>query len=740
MAELPSSAEKALQKLKEQLTCPVCLEHYKNPKLLQCFHVFCEGCLQALLARNSQQQQVDCPNCRQPTPLPENGVPGLRGAFLVHHLFDIHDTLEKVSAPAKAQCQKCKKRESSCYCRTCKFVCEKCKDVHSEWEDLASHEIISLEQLTTNVMNHVSPAKKELPCPSHPEKQVDLYCETCEEMICRDCIVRVHRDHQYDLVRAAFPKHRDEIEASLEPVQAQLASVNKSLEGLDILCTTINDQRQSLKAKVKSTMHQIHQALEKREEELVLEIDQMANQKLKTTAAERDQLELVATRLSSCREFVQESLQTGSQEEVLAIKKNVVHQIKEMTGELKPDMLERANMKFCNEKKEELIQTCHEFGEIVALPTDLDKCVAEGEGLHIAVLGKKATATIHLRSSKGKSCKKAVDVRCELVSKDGSTRVRGKANQNGDKCTISYQAQCSGQHRLYVQVEGENIAGSPFNISAFPTTATETIGGLKHPWGVAVTSQGQVVISESQRNCITLVNKNGGKRSFGSKGSGPGKLHGPVYVACTSSGELIVCNYHGNTIQKYSLDGRSVAHVEARGDGAVQPFHPMGIAVHPHTNKVYVSDYSNDLIQIFNPDLTHSGSFGDTGSGNGQFSNHPHSISFGSTGNLFVADCDNNRVQVFTAAGEYIYQFKEKDGGERLNTPVGIALDANDIVYISERSSHPISVFTRDGQYLTSFGSKGSGQEEFNLPTGVAISNNGKIYIADRENGRVKVF
>ena len=82
----------------------------------QCFHVFCEGCLQALLARNSQQQQVDCPNCRQPTPLPENGVPGLRGAFLVHHLFDIHDTLEKVSAPAKAQCQKCKKRESSC-CR-----------------------------------------------------------------------------------------------------------------------------------------------------------------------------------------------------------------------------------------------------------------------------------------------------------------------------------------------------------------------------------------------------------------------------------------------------------------------------------------------------------------------------------------------------------------------------------------------------------------------------------------------
>ena len=358
---------------------------------------------------------------------------------------------------------------------------------------------------------------------------------------------------------------------------------------------------------------------------------------------------------------------------MLAIKKNVVHQIKEMTGGLKPDMLaaeERADMKFYDNGRKELLQTCHQFGKVVALPTDPVKCVAEGKGLHIAVLGEEATATIHLRSSEGESCKKAVDIRCELVSKDGSTRVRGKAKQNGDKCTISYQAQCSGQHQLYVQVEGEYIAGSPFNISAFTTTATETIEGLKDPWGVAVTGQGQVVIIENLGHCITVVDKNGDNISFGSQGRGPGKLYNPVCVAYTSSGELNVCNYHGKTIQKYSLDGRSLAHVEARGDGAVQPFDPMGIAVHPHTNKVYVSDHSNNLIQIFNPDLTHSDSFGGTGSGNGQFST-PY-ISFDSAGNLFVADCGNSRVQVVTATGKYIYQFKEKDNGVGLMTPVGI--------------------------------------------------------------------
>ena len=129
-----------------------------------------------------------------------------------------------------------------------------------------------------------------------------------------------------------------------------------------------------------------------------------------------------------------------------------------------------------------------------------------------------------------------------------------------------------------------------------------------------------------------------------------------------------------------------------------------------------------------------------TGSGNGQFSS-PNGISFDSTGNLFVADeLGNNRVQVFTAAGEYIYQFKKKDGGVELKAPVGIALDANNIVYISERSSHSISVFTRNGQYLTSFGGKGSGPGQFDMPTGTAIGNDGKIYIADYNNGRVQVF
>ena len=88
---------------------------------------------------------MQCPNCRQLTTLPQNGVPGLQGAFHIHHLFDIRDTLKKVN---KTNCDKCKEFEATSYCHTCGFVCDVCKKIHQHWEELTSHDVISLDQLT----------------------------------------------------------------------------------------------------------------------------------------------------------------------------------------------------------------------------------------------------------------------------------------------------------------------------------------------------------------------------------------------------------------------------------------------------------------------------------------------------------------------------------------------------------------------------------------------------------------
>ena len=680
MAELPSSSsQQALQKLNEQLTCPICLEPYTDPKLLQCFHVFCENCLKPLAHQTPQGQDVECPNCRQPTSLPQNGVPGLQEAFLIHHLFDIQDILKKVSSPAKTKCDKCEKREPSCYCRICGFICNLCKKPHLEWEEFSSHEIISLDQLTGDVTNLVPPVKKVLRCSMHTEKQLKLFCETCEEMICRDCIVRVHRDHQYDLVRDAFPKHKDVIVASFQPVEQQLASVNKALEGLDTRCGQITNQRQTIETDIKRNVRQIHEALEARQEELITQLDQMTRQKMKSLAAQRDQLELVATRLKSCRDFVQESLRTGSQGEILDMKKPFVQQIKEMTAKFKPETLvpeEQADLKFTSSQTE-LTQACQQFG-LVYIP---------------------------------KLCP--------------------------EKCRAAHPG---GRHLLHIRVEDTHISGSPFTTAVMTTTPTNIIADVKYPYGVAVNERGQIVVAECG-NCISIFSASGEKvRSFGSKGSGPGQLYSPHGVALTATGDILVCDWYNHRIQLFSPEGKSLKCVGTNGNGHLQFQYPVGITVHPHSNKIYVTDKSNHRVQILNADLTLSSTFGSRGSDIGQF-NYPHGICFDSTGNVYVADSSNHRVQVFTAGGEYIRKFgKVGDREGELYKPIAIAIDSSDIVYVSEYGNNRISLFTQDGHFLRSFGTQGKGPGQFNEPAHVAIDKDRKIYVADKVNHRVQVF
>ena len=95
-------AKEALEKVEETLNCSICLDTYTDPKLLQCFHVFCRQCLVPLVVRDQQRRHsLTCPSCRQVTPIPaDRGVAGLQPAFYINHLLEIQDSLKKAETPA----------------------------------------------------------------------------------------------------------------------------------------------------------------------------------------------------------------------------------------------------------------------------------------------------------------------------------------------------------------------------------------------------------------------------------------------------------------------------------------------------------------------------------------------------------------------------------------------------------------------------------------------------------------
>ena len=744
MAETPSSTKQALVKLEEQLTCGVCLEQYARPKLLHCFHVFCEKCLQPLACQSAQGQVVECPNCRQSTPLPQSGVPGLQEAFLMHHLFDIRDTLRKASTPTKARCDKCKKRKPSCYCRACGFLCDKCNDIHSEWKELHSHVIISLDQLTGDATNLIPPVQKTLQCSKHRDKQLDIFCETCEELICHDCIIGVHWNHLYDLVSDAFPNYNEMIIASLQSMEQQLATITAALEGLDAQYSQITEQRQAVETQIRGSIQQLHRALVVREGDLISQLEQLSRQKLKNLAGQREELELVATRLKSCRDFVQETLRTGSQGEILAMKKPVTQQVKEMCAEFKPDFLvlkEQADIKFVH-RDIKLTRACQQFGKVCAYSVSPVNCQAAGPGTQVAMVGELARATLHARDEEGREYLEPVEVSCELVPSDGASQIRCEVEGNGEgKYKISYCPQHRGYHQLHIQVEGNHISGSPFTVAVLITTPTSTIKDLSSPRAVATNERGQVIVAEHCGHCISLFSANGEKvASFGSNGSTPGQVDSPIGVATTATGDILVSDIGNHRIQLFSPGGRSLKCVGTRGSGPLQFQSPHGIGIHPNSNKIYVADTGNCRIQILNPDFTFFSSFGSQGIDNGKFS-IPESISFDSTGCVFVSDCGIHRIQVFTENGVYIRQFGKRGSSEgELNSPVAISINYNDVVYIAEGGNHRISLFTRDGHFLRAFGAWGNRPGQFNRPFGLTVSKDGTLFVSTYNNHRIHVF
>ena len=128
-AALPKSKE-ALTKLDAQLNCAICLKCYTDPKSLPCIHSFCKKCLDHLpVELINGRHFVKCPSCRKATQLSERGAAALPVAFHINNLLDIDELLKK-SCQQLRTCQAHNNRPKDIYCDTCEeLMCLKCVGV-----------------------------------------------------------------------------------------------------------------------------------------------------------------------------------------------------------------------------------------------------------------------------------------------------------------------------------------------------------------------------------------------------------------------------------------------------------------------------------------------------------------------------------------------------------------------------------------------------------------------------------
>ena len=546
----------------------------------------------------------------------------------------------------------------------------------------------------------------------------------------------------YDVASETFTKHKQEIADQLEPIKRHLATVNTALHSFD---ARAKEQREAHQADIHKRINQLQQTLGQRRTELTGQLDQLTQNKLKTLAAQRDQVELLHTQLTSCLEYVEGSLKTGTQEEILGMKGSLLQQISQITDDFNSGILapqEEANILLVADS--DLHHACKVFADVVDQSEKSvcpEKCYCTGDGTKRAKFGELATFMVHAIDRSDKECQQPVKgLSTELVSCKTNTKVDCQVRRVGEsKYEVQYQPVNRGQHQLHIKIYGKSIKGSPYTVVARPSLQSlgkpvRTIGNLQSPWGIAINTKGEIIVAEINGHCLSVFTPEGHKiRSFGSRGSAQGQLSAPGGVAVDRDDNIIVMDSGNHRVQKFTSEGNFLETVGS--SRALQFDIPTGVGINNVNEKVYISDGAN-RIQILNMDLTYFSRFGGSGAGDGQFSD-PQGIAFDSINNVYVADTRNCRIQVFTPDGKFLRTFgtSGRNNGQ-LNYPYSIAIDGNDTIYVADSKNHRISVFTTQGQFLRFI----AADEELDYPCGVAIDKNGFILVSDIINNQIQIF
>lgn len=185
---------------------------------------------------------------------------------------------------------------------------------------------------------------------------------------------------------------------------------------------------------------------------------------------------------------------------------------------------------------------------------------------------------------------------------------------------------------------------------------------------------------------------------------------------------------------------------------------PAGIAINPLSGNVYVVDAGNNRVHAFNATGSYLTGWGcatanttacSSGSLTGQF-NHPFFDAVDSSGNVYVTDQSNNRVQKFASNGTFILAWGSSGSfaGE-FSSPKGIAANQAGDLYVVDSGNERVQKFASNGTFLAAWGcpfanstacTAGSSGGSFTNPLGIAADTFDNVYVTDTGNNRVEKF
>jgi len=259
----------------------------------------------------------------------------------------------------------------------------------------------------------------------------------------------------------------------------------------------------------------------------------------------------------------------------------------------------------------------------------------------------------------------------------------------------------------------------------------------------------------------------------GADEDGDGQFNVPISITRDAFGKFFVVDSANSRVQIFDDDGEFQSKFGSSDSGDNEYLgSAVGITIQESSRDIFVSDVERDSISVFGSTGNFKFKF-DSFDGNDDFRNPTNMVIDNSEEMLFVTDTGNDRIVIFELIDDttcpsgtvesvdgicFVKEFGSagSDEGE-FDDPTGLAFDSvNDLLYVADTDNNRIQIFEIiegntcpsgtqeivDGVcFVEEFGSAGIGNGKFDTPMGIALdTTNDLLFVADSDNDRIQVF
>lgn len=591
----------------------------------------------------------------------------------------------------------------------------------------------NLVQILVQTETEVQSTPQEF-CSIHDNKRITMYCLDCTVTTCSKCAVTSHASHNTDIIADIVETERAGVHSTFGELTSYLTESDSSVNAANEVLEKLTKQTEAAVHKIDIAIERAVEELGKRKTVLVSQLTALKTLQTEKIGQYKDDLKGRSQTAKNLKDTLDKLLKTKNDVAFLQGKSEVAPALKT----LKEHTLIQ-QQKWISFVLAENINTqvaCLDLGDIRmvdAEPADVDQVLNSrlntARGLRAnrrAAGGRQAGTSNTIATNRESDAESPFQINVERHQDDNHAFV------------IRYSTPQERRNRLQSSTRMRAI----HQIGSCGTN----LGDFFHPCGMALLSNGHLVIADQRNNRVQILEENGNfVQMFGNEGSGVREFRSPGDVATDQADNIYVLDTRNDRVQIFTPDGRFKKIVGSTGNARMQFNKPQSICISP-AGEMVIADSGNNRIQIFHPDGRFSHMFGSDGTDEGQFM-EPCGVAVRNE-QLYVCDHHNHRIQVFRINGEFISSFGTF-GSEhgQLSYPSSVVIDHNGSVVVSEYGNDRLSVFDGVGRFKLCFGEEGNDLGQFLSPNGLVTckpdterTSNAKFYVCDAWNHRLQML